>query len=199
MDRLFRTVFLLASAALPALAAAQGSRAGFGSGRARDQRSGGDTTAAGARKPAPSFVDLVFQHRGDLKLTASQTVGVSDIRMASMSRRAVLNREVDSLKAAMGGPPEGTPTPPTDSSRKAMMAQRRAMGSVLGDLHDVDFDARKKTLALLTPEQQKEAEYYESVADAPTVPRQRGLLGGGGGSGRRGGGRPGGGEMDTPR
>lgn len=191
MKKLLRVVLIITSAVAPALVSAQGGRGGFGGGggRARGQRSQGDTTTAGAPRARLSFADMVFAHRSELHLTDSQTIKVSDIRMTSMSRRAVLNREVDSVKAVLVVSPEDAATPPTDSSRKVMMERRRALASVLADLHDVDVNARNETLFVLTPDQQKKAEQLEEVTDSPPA----GKAEGGRGGGRRGGGRPGGG------
>ena len=68
------------------------------------------------------------------------------------------------------------------------MNERRALASVLGQLHDVDLDARNQTLALLTADQQKKAQQLEISVNAP--PADRGSQNGGGrsGGGRRGGG-----------
>jgi len=140
-----------------------------------------------------SFAEIVFAHRSDLQLADSQTTRVSEIRMRALSRRVTLNNTLDSVKAIMAMNPTSVAAPSTDSSRKAMAAQRRELASVLGDLHDVDVNARNETLRVLNPDQQKKAEQFEEQADAPIVPRNGAGRGAGSGGGRRGGGRPGGG------
>jgi hypothetical protein len=187
MRKLLRVSFLIAFALTPGLAVAQGGRGG-GFGRGRGQRGQTDSTATGAPRVQLSFADMVFARRSDLQLTDSETIKVNDIRMSAMSQRAVLTKEVDSLQAVAVVSPGDAETPPTDSSRKATMSQRRALASKLGDLHDVDVNARNATLAVLTPDQQKKAESLEEAANSPAP--QRGAFGGGGGN--RGGGRPGG-------
>jgi hypothetical protein len=190
MARLFG-VLVLACACIPALADAQGGRGGFGggAGRGRGERSQSDTTAAGAPAPKLSFVDMVFAHRAQLQLTDSQMVVVGDIRMKSAGQRTLLTREADSVKALMTVTPEESPVAPTDSSRKAMMLERRALGALLGDLHDVDFNGRKETLLALSPLQQQKAELLEEMADAPPSGKpQDAESGGGGRRGNRGGG-----------
>ena len=139
---------------------------------------------------AVSFADLVFSHRSDLQLTDSETIKVNDIRMSAMSQRAMLTKEVDSLQAVMAVAPGESEAPPTDSSRKAMMNQRRALAAKIGDLHDVDVNARNAALVVLTPAQQKKAEALEETANSP--PPQRGAFGGGNPGAGRGSGRPGG-------
>jgi len=139
-----------------------------------------------------SFAEIVFAHRSDLQLADSQTTRVSEIRMRAMSRRVTLNNTLDSVKAIMAMNPTNVAAPSTDSSRKAMAAQRRELASVLGDLHDVDVNARNETLLVLNPDQKKKAEQLEEKEDAPIVPGN-GAGRGAGGGGRRGGGRPGGG------
>src|SRR6185312_3112621 len=195
MTRLLNAVLFLSVAAMPALAVAQGGRGGFGSGggRGRGQRGQGDTTATGAPRPQMSFAEIVFAHRSDLQLADSQTTRVSEIRMRALSRRVTLNNTLDSVKAIMAMNPTSVAAPSTDSSRKAMAAQRRELASVLGDLHDVDVNARNETLLVLNPSQQKKAEQFEEQADAPVVPGNG--TGRGAGGGRRGGGRPAGGGM----
>ena len=200
MTRLLRAVLLLTFAATPALLTAQGGRGGMGGGmgaggggRGRGQRSQGDTTATGTPRAQLSFAELVFAHRSELQLTDSQTIKVSGIRMVAMSRRAVLNNQLDSVKSAMVVTPADGATPPTDSSRKAIMERRRALGSVLGELHDVDVNARNETLVVLTPAQQKKAEQLQETTDSPAPTNGASERG----SGRRGGGRPGGG-MGVP-
>lgn len=202
MTRLLGTILLLSVAATPTLATGQG-RGGFGGGgRGRGQQGEhgqGDSAATGAPRVQLSFADLVFAHRADLQLTDSQTVKVADIRMVAMSKRAALSHEVDSVKSALVVDPAEAVTLPTDSSRKELMGRRRALASALGDLHDVDVNARNETLIVLTPDQQKKAAQLEEVADSPPpASTGRGNSGGGGG-GRRGGGggRPGGG-MGVP-
>jgi hypothetical protein len=173
---------------------AQGGRGGFGGGRGRGrgQRGEGDTTATGAPRPQMSFAEIVFAHRSDLQLADSQTTKVSEIRMRALSRRVTLSSTLDSVKAIMAMNPTDIAAPSTDSSRKATAAQRRKLASVLGDLHDVDVNARNETLLVLNPDQQKKAEQLEEQADAPVAPNNAAGRGAGGG-GRRGGGRPGGG------
>lgn len=139
-----------------------------------------------------NFAEIVFAHRSDLELADSQTTRVSEIRMRAMSRRVTLNNTLDSVKAIMAMNPTSVAAPSTDSSRKAMAAQRRELASVLGDLHDVDVNARNETLLVLNPDQKKTAEQLEEKEDAPIVPGN-GAGRGAGGGGRRGGGRPGGG------
>jgi len=139
-----------------------------------------------------SFAEIVFAHRSDLQLADSQTTRVSEIRMRALSRRVTLNNTLDSVKAIMAMNPTSVAAPSTDSSRKAMAAQRRELASVLGDLHDVDVNARNETLRVLNPDQQKKAEQLEEQTDAPIVPGN-GAGRGAGSGGRRGGGRPGGG------
>ena len=196
MTRLLSAVLFLSFAAAPGLAMAQGGRGGFGSGggggRGRGQHAQGDTTATGAPRPQMSFAEIVFAHRSDLQLADSQTTKVSEIRMRAMSRRVTLASTLDSVKAIMAMNPISVATASTDSSRKAMAAQRRELASVLGDLHDVDVNARNQTLLVLNPDQQKKAEQFEEQADAPVAP-SNGAGRGAGGGGRRGGGRPGGG------
>jgi hypothetical protein len=136
-----------------------------------------------------NFAEIVFAHRSDLELADSQTTRVSEIRMRAMSRRVTLNNTLDSVKAIMAMNPTSVAAPSTDSSRKAMAAQRRELASVLGDLHDVDVNARNETLLVLNPDQQKRAEQLEEKEDAPIVPGN-GAGRGAGGGGRRGGGRP---------
>ena len=140
-----------------------------------------------------SFAEVVFAHRSDLQLVDSQTTRVSEIRMRALSRRVTLNNTLDSVRAIMAMNPSTIATPSTDSSRKEMAAQRRELASVLGDLHDVDVNARNETLLVLSPDQQKKAEQFEEKEDAPIVPGNGPGRGAGGGGGRRGGGRPGGG------
>ena len=140
-----------------------------------------------------SFAEIVFAHRSDLQLADSQTTRVSEIRMRAMSRRVTLNNTLDSVKAIMAMNPTSVAAPSTDWSRKAMAAQRRELASVLGDLHDVDVNARNETLLVLNPDQQKKAEQLEEQADSPVVPGNGAGRGAGSGGGRRGGGRPGGG------
>ena len=140
-----------------------------------------------------SFAEIVFAHRSDLQLADSQTTRVSEIRMRAMSRRVTLNNTLDSVKAIMAMNPTNVAAPSTDSSRKAMAAQRRELASVLGDLHDVDVNARNETLLVLNPDQQKKAEQLEEQADSPAVPGNGSGRGAGSGGGRRGGGRPDGG------
>ena len=139
-----------------------------------------------------NFAEIVFAHRSDLQLADSQTTRVSEIRMRAMSRRVTLNNTLDSVKAIMAMNPTSVAAPSTDSSRKAMAAQRRELASVLGDLHDVDVNARNETLLVLNPDQQKRAEQLEDKEDAPIVPGNGAGRGAGSGGGRRGGGRPGG-------
>jgi len=192
MKRLLSVALLLFVAATPGLATAQGSRGGgFGGGGRgqRGQNGQGDSSATAAPRAQLSFADMVFAHRKDLQLADSTTVRVNDIRMSAMSQRATFTKEVDSLQAVMVVSPEEAETPPTDSSRKAIMTQRRALAARLGDLHDVDVNARNATLALLTPKQQKKA---ESLEEASQTPQQRGAFGNGEGGGRNGG-RSGGG------
>lgn len=189
MIKILGSVLLLAVVTTPAQANAQGGRGGFGGGNGPGrggQRGRSDTTAAGSSATPSNFVDVVFAHRSDLQLTGAQLTAVNEIRMSAMSQRSALTRTVDSVKAIVTLSPEEGETVPTDSSRKAMMQQRRALGSALGDLHDVDVTARNKTLALLTPDQQKQAEYLQQVADSPPATKTEGARGGG----RRGGGRP---------
>jgi len=192
MTRLLNAVLFVSVAAMPALAVAQGGRGGFGSGggRGRGQRGEGDTTATGAPRPQMNFAEIVFAHRSDLQLADSQTTRVSEIRMRAMSRRVTLNNTLDSVKAIMAMNPTSVAAPSTDSSRKAMAAQRRELASVLGDLHDVDVNARNETLLVLNPDQQKRAEQLEDKEDAPIVPGNGAGRGAGSGGGRRGGGRP---------
>ena len=139
-----------------------------------------------------SFAEIVFAHRSDLQLADSQTTRVSEIRMRAMSRRVTLNNTLDSVKAIMAMNPTNVAAPSTDSSRKAMAAQRRELASVLGDLHDVDVNARNETLLVLNSDQKKKAEQLEEKEDAPIVPGNGAGRGAGSGGGRRGGGRPGG-------
>jgi hypothetical protein len=194
MTRLLNAVLFLSFAAAPGVAMAQGGRGGFGGGRGRGrgQRGEGDTTATGAPRPQMSFAEIVFAHRSDLQLADSQTTKVSEIRMRALSRRVTLSSTLDSVKAIMAMNPTDIAAPSTDSSRKATAAQRRKLASVLGDLHDVDVNARNETLLVLNPDQQKKAEQLEEQADAPVAPNNAAGRGAGGG-GRRGGGRPGGG------
>lgn len=177
----------------PVLVSAQGGRGGFGGGGGgrgqRGQPSRSDSTAVGAPRAQLSFVDIVFAHRADLQLSDSQTIKLSDIRMTSTSRRALLTRELDSVKAAMMVSPEDGAMLPTDSSRHAIMERRRALAAVLGDLHDVDVNARNETLFVLNPDQQKKAEQLEGAAGSAAATNAHGRRG----DGRRGGGRPGGG------
>ena len=139
-----------------------------------------------------NFAEIVFAHRSDLQLADSQTTRVSEIRMRAMSRRVTLNNTLDSVKAIMAMNPTSVAAPSTDSSRKAMAAQRRELASVLGDLHDVDVNARNETLLVLNSDQKKKAEQLEEKEDAPIVPGN-GAGRGAGGADRRGGGRPAGG------
>jgi hypothetical protein len=188
MTRFIDAVLLLALVTTPSLATAQG-RGGFGGGKGRGQRGQGDTTSAGAPRPAMSFTELVFAHRADLQLTDSETTVVGNIRMVAISRKAVLNHEIDSVKATMVVSPTDSVVAPTDSSRKAIIERRRALGAMLGDLHDVDVTARDETLLALTPDQQKKAAYLEEQSDTPH-PAEGAMSGrpGRGGGGRRGGG-----------
>ena len=196
MTRLLSAVLFLSVAATPGFAMAQGGRGGFGGGRERGQRGQGDTTTTGAPRPQMSFAELVFAHRSDLQLADSQTTRVSEIRMRALSRRVTLDNTLDSVRAIIAMNPSNIATPSTDSSRKEMAAQRRELASVLGDLHDVDVNARNETLLVLNPDQQKKAEQFEEKEDAPVVPGNgAGRGAGGGGGGHRGGGRPGGGGM----
>lgn len=183
------SVYLLALAIFPVLASAQGRDGGRGQ---RGQRDARDSATTRGPRVQLSLADVVYAHRGELQLSDSQTTRVSDIRMVSMSRAVSLNRQLDSLRSAMVVTPEDVATPPTDSSRKATMAERRALASVLGQLHDVDLDARNQTLALLSADQQKKAQQLEISANA--APTDRGSRGGGESSdgGRRGGGMGGG-------
>ena len=190
-----------ASTLAPNLAAAQGGggggRGGFGGGGGRGGRSGrnaGDSTATAAPRPALSFADMVYAKRSEIQLSDSQLVKLSDIRTTAASRRVMLTREVDSVKTEMGTMPDGASVPSlptTDSARKVLLGQRRALANVLGDLHDVDFNARKETLAMLNPLQQKKAELLQEIADTPPNPKAEG--GRTGKEGRAAGGRPGGG------
>jgi hypothetical protein len=195
MTRLLSAVLFLSVATTPGLAVAQGGRGGFGGGGGRGQRGQGDTTATGAPRPQMSFAEIVFAHRADLQLADSQTTRVSEIRMRALSRRVTLSSTLDSVKEIMAMNPTSVASASTDSSRKAMAAQRRELASVLGDLHDVDVNARNETLLVLNPSQQKKAEQFEEQADAPVVPGNG--TGRGAGGGRRGGGRPAGG-MGNP-
>ncbi|MEO7042297.1 MAG: hypothetical protein ABI035_08555 [Gemmatimonadaceae bacterium] len=191
----------IASTLVPNLAAAQGGggggRGGFGGGGGRGGRGGrnpGDSSATSAPRPALSFADMVFAKRSEIQLTDSQLVKLNDIRMTAASRRVMLTREVDSVKTEMGTMPDdaGVPSvPATDSSRKVLIGQRRALANVLGDLHDVDVNARKETLAMLNPLQQKKAELLQEIVDTPPNPKAEG--GRTGKEGRAAGGRPGGG------
>ena len=171
---------------------AQGGRGGFGGGGRgqRGQRGQGNDSTAGTALPRVqlSFVDMVFSRRKDLQLTDAEITKVGEIRMDAQTKRIQLTREVDSVKDGMVVSPTDAPPPPTDSSRKAIMTQRRALAAMLGDLHDVDVNARTATLAVLTPDQQKNAETLEEAADAPP-PKKRAFNNGGGG------GRPNGGGM----
>jgi hypothetical protein len=195
MTRLLNAILFLSFAAAPGLAVAQGGRGGFGGGggRGRGQRGQGDTTATGAPRPQMSFAEIVFAHRSDLQLADSQTTKVSEIRMRAMSRRVTLSGTLDSVKAIMAMNPTSVASPSTDSSRKEMAAQRRELASVLGDLHDVDVNARNETLLVLNPDQQKKAEQFEEQADAPVVPGNGAGRGAGESGGGRRGGRPAGG------
>ncbi len=177
---------------MPGVLVAQGGRGGGfgGGGRGRGQRGQADSSETSAPRVQLSFADMVFARRNDLQLTDSETIKINDIRMSAMSQRAVLTKEVDSLQAVMVTSPGEAETPPTDSSRKAVMNQRRALAAKLGDLHDVDVNARNAALVVLTPSQQKKAEAFEEAANSP--PPQRGAFGGGNSGGSRGGGRPGG-------
>jgi hypothetical protein len=197
MVKVLAIVLALSAAATPAVATAQG-RGGFGGGRGRGQqgqRAQGDSASAGAPRVQLSFVDLVFAHRSELQLTDSQTVKVANIRMVAMSKRAILSHALDSVKSTLVADPAEAVTPPTDSSRKVLMTARRALASALGDLHDVDVNARNQTLFVLSPDQQKRAEQLEETADSAS-PMSAGS-GSGGGDRRRGSGRPGGG-MGNP-
>ena len=178
------TVLIVALAAFPMAAHAQGGRG------QRGQRSEGNDSTAGTGAPRVklSFVDMVFARRKDLQLTEAEVTKVGEIRMDAQVKRIQLTRDVDAAQAEMADAPAAADTPPTDSSRKAMMTQRRALAAMLGDLHDVDVNARKATLAVLTPDQQKNAETIEEAADAPP-PKKTGVSGSGGG------GRPNGGGM----
>lgn len=188
MTRLLSAVLFLSVVATPGIAMAQGGGGG------RGQRGLGDTAATGAPRPQMSFAEVVFAHRSDLQLADSQTTRVSAIRMRALSRRATLDNTLDSVRAIIAMNPSTIATPSTDSSRKEMAAQRRELASVLGDLHDVDVNARNETLLVLNSDQQKKAEQFEEREDAPVVPGN-GAGRGAGGGGRRGGGRPAGGGM----
>lgn len=185
------TVLIVALAAFPLAAYAQGGRGGFGGGGRgqRGQRGQGNDSTAGTGAPRVqlSFVDMVFSRRKDLQLTDAEVTKVTEIRMGAQTKRIQLTRQVDSVKDYMVVAPGDPEAPPTDSSRKAMMAQRRALAAMLGALHDVDVNARNATLAALTPEQQKNAETLEEAADAPP-PKKRGFNNGGGGGRPNGGG-----------
>ncbi len=192
MTRL-RTALTLALLTLaPALASAQGGRGGWGGGgggRSRGERGEGDTTVSGKPRTPLSFAEIVYAHRTDLQLTDSQTVKVTGIRMTALAKRAMLNNQLDSVRANLAETSPMSAAPPTDSSRKAILDGRRAMSAVLGQLHDVDVDARNETLLVLTPAQQKKAEQLEEVANAPPAASSGSDNGGrrGGGGGRRGG------------
>lgn len=186
MTRALTVLLALSVAATPSLAFAQG-RGGFGGGRGRGQqgqRAQGDSAASGAPRVQLGFAELVFAHRSELQLTDSQTAKIADIRMVAMSKRAVLSHALDSVKSTLVVDPAEAVTPPTDSSRKALIAERRALAAAMGDLHDVDVNARNQTLFVLTPDQQKKAEQLEENADAPSPPSN----GRGSGRGRSGGG-----------
>lgn len=179
----------------PKLAAAQGGRGGFGGGgrEGRTGRKPTDSSATGAPRPALSFTDMVFAKRSEIQLSDSQLVKLNEIRLTATSRRALLTREADSVKTEMGAMPGDASVPnvpATDSARKVLIGQRRALGTVLGDLHDVDVNARKETLAMLSPLQQKKAELLQEILDTPPNPKAEG--GRTGKEGRAAGGRPGG-------
>jgi uncharacterized membrane protein YgcG len=111
--------------------------------------------------------------------------------MVALTRRVMLNRQLDSMRAAMVVTPVSgseSPVPLTDSARKDLLAQRRALSSMLGELHDVDVNARNETLLALTPDQQKKAEQLEETADAPASAKAEGGRGGRTGGGRHSGG-----------
>ena len=194
MRKFLQILVTVGCAIAPTLAVAQGGRGGFGGGGGRQGRGGrtaADTSATGVPRPQLSFTDMVLAKRSEIQLSDSQLVKLNDIRMTATSRRAALTREVDSLKTEMGPMPVDPSVPATDSARKILLSQRRALGSVLGDLHDVDVNARTETLAMLTPLQQKKAELLQEIADTPPNPKAEG--GRTGKEGRAAGGRPGGG------
>jgi len=177
----------------PDIAAAQGGRGGFGGGRreGRSARNPADSSATGAPRQALAFADMVYAKRAEIQLSDSQLVKLNDIRMTAASRRVALTREVDSVKTEMGPMSDDASATATDSSRKVLLGQRRALANVLGDLHDVDVNARKETLAMLDPLQQKKAELLQEIADSPPNPKAEG--GRTGREGRAAGGRSGGG------
>ena len=183
---------LLSVLLLPSISVAQG-RGGYGGGggrsRGRDDQS--DSTAR-APRVQQSLADVVYAHRADLQLTDSQTTRVANIRMIAVSRRMVLERQVDSLRSVMTVSPGDVAVPPTDSSRTLTIQHRRSLAAVLGQLHDVDLDSRNQTLMLLSSAQQKKAEELELAANAPPVQRGAPAEGGRSSGGRRGGGMGGG-------
>src|SRR5579875_1079132 len=133
----FRTALALVSLSLiPVVATAQGGYGGRGGGggggRGRGGRAEGDTLVSGAPRTPQSFADIVYTHRTDLQLTDSQTVKVSSIRMTALAKRAMLNNQLDSVKATVDVTSPMASAPPTDSSRKAILDGRRAMSAVLG-------------------------------------------------------------------
>ncbi|MEO7102745.1 MAG: hypothetical protein ABI311_05225, partial [Gemmatimonadaceae bacterium] len=160
MRKFLQLLLTFGCALAPTLAVAQGGRGGFGGGGGRQGRGGrtaGDTSATGVSRPQLSFTDMVFAKRSEIQLSDSQLVKLNDIRMAATSRRAMLTRDVDSVKTEMGHMPVDPGVHTTDSARKVLMSQRRALAGVLGELHDVDVNARKEALAMMTPLQQKKA------------------------------------------
>lgn len=197
MKKFLPLLLIVGCTLVPTLATAQSGRGGFvggngGGGRqGRGDRTPGDTSAAGVPRRQLSFTDMVLAKRSEIQLSDSQIVKLNDIRMAATGRRALLTREADSVKTEMGTMTIDPSVPTSDSARKVLMSQRRALGNLLGDLHDVDVNARKETLAMLNPLQQKKAELLQEIADAPPNPKAEG--GRTGKEGRAAGGRPGGG------
>lgn len=169
------TVAVCIALLLPHTGFAQGFPGGMGSGGMRgsggghrrggnqEGGAGADTAATKNRLEGSTLADIALAHRTDLQLTDAQVTALGAVRARAQTSTAALTEKLDSVRSPSAAEPSIV-APPSDSSRVGLLERRRAVGGVLGELHDVDVNARAEAMRILTAEQQKKAAQLEEEA-----------------------------------
>ena len=142
----------------------------------------------------PSVAALVIEHSLELGLADSQLVAIESIRRMQDSANRPWMLRLDSLRPTRM--PAGGQNDLSPEQREEITARKAAIVATMEGMRETNADARIRTMALLTPAQQRRAAEFEDdarkKAEDDGKRRARNGFGGDGGDGRTGGrsGRP---------
>jgi regulator of protease activity HflC (stomatin/prohibitin superfamily) len=166
-------------------------------GRGGFDRERADSALALPPRPAPGVAALVLDHSADFALTDSQRVMLESIRHTQDSANGPWLQKLKALRPT--GQPANGPADLSQEQRDEIAARRAAIAEAVEGMRESNAEARQRTMALLTPEQQKKAAQLEEEARKKAQESGPDRSGSGDeGRQRRGGGRGMGGGMGRP-